>query len=130
MEIDPSTYPSRAFIRFTAQNQLRANLTGESITVSVQRLGEAGSLQQVTPHHTMEATSDAPEDSLLDEVLFEEIAKTTFSANRYPELYQPCGTQRAAKAIEAQVAAEIVEAYHQIKQRQKCPLVERLNNLL
>ncbi|SRR5579883_2162553 len=130
MSIDPSTYPSRAFIRFMAQNQLRADLTGQSFTTSIQRSGGESYLQQVTPNRSEAFTSETPEDAVLDEDLFEEIAKTTFSASRYPELYQSCGTHRAAKAVETRVANELIDTYRQIKQKQNCALVERLNALL
>jgi hypothetical protein len=130
MEIDPRTYPSRAFIWFTAENQLIADLTGQSFTASVQRSGGERYVQQVTPSNPAESTREAPEDRVLDKALFEEIARTTFHKNRYPELYQSCGTPEAAKAVEAKVAAELVETYRQIKQKQKCPIVERLNGLL
>ncbi|MGA7934185.1 MAG: hypothetical protein WCA35_11610 [Kovacikia sp.] len=129
MEIDPRTYPSRAFIRFTAQNQLRAELTGQSFTTSVQRLGGESYVQQITPGDPADSISEAL-DSVLDEALFEEIASTAFNTNRHPELYESCGTQRAAKAIEIRVAAEIVETYLQFKLKQRCPIVESLNALL
>lgn len=130
METDPKTYPSRAFIRFTAQNQLKADLTGQSFTASVQRLGGESYAQQITPSSTAESIGEAFEDAALDEVLFEEIVSTTFNKNRYPELYQSCGTQRAAKAVEARVAADLIDTYLQIKRKQKCPIVKRLNALL
>ncbi len=173
MEIDASTYPSRAFIRFTAQNQLMADLTGRPITAMVQRLGGESYVQQVMPEdqpktlhpddsnlgfslgmsvnpvesngsygdsqvHAQtpldppgsEVPHNGSETEILDEALFEEIAKTSFSPNRYPELYQSCGTRRAAAAIEAQVAKEIVATYKQIKQKQQCPIVQGLNGLL
>lgn len=175
MEIDPTTYPSRSFIRFTAQNQLVADLTGRPITVMVKRLGGESYTQQVTPVDQPDSdkadtpdlgfrfglslnmsqaedplsgdsqepspppnaedlaavpTSETGEHPVLDEALFEEVAKITFSSNRYPELYQSCGTRRAAQAIEVQVANEIVAAYKQIKQKQDCPIVKRLNGLL
>jgi hypothetical protein len=130
MDIDPRTYPSRAFIRFTAQNQLRADLTGQSFTTSVKRADGETYIQQVNPSDLAEPISEVPEDRILDEVLFEEIAEITCSANRYPELYRSCGTQQAAKALETQVAAEMVAAYLQIKLKQRCPIVARLNALL
>jgi hypothetical protein len=174
MEIDVSTYPSRAFIRFTAQNQLIADLTGQPVHAMVQRLGGESYTQQVMPgnqpnminpansdlgldldisinhqssahdlngdiqaseqHSPAELISQADdrafEEAILDETLFDEIAKTSFNPNRYPELYQSCGTRRAAAAIEAQVAAEIVAIYQQIKQQQQCSIVRGLNSLL
>lgn len=130
MEIDPSTYPSRAFIRFTAQNQLRATLTGESFTASVQRKGGEGYTQQVTPDSVADLEHETAEDSILDEALFAEIAQTAFNPKHSPELYLSCGTERSAQAVEARVAAELVETYLQIKLQQKCPIVRRLNTLL
>ncbi len=129
MNIDPSTYPSRAFIRFTAENQLRADLTGQSFTTTIQRLGGENSVQEVIPIDPIEPT-DSPENATLDEVLFEEIAQNTFNANRYPELYQSCGTRKAAKAVEARVAADLVATYKRIKRAQECPIVQSLNRLL
>lgn len=130
MEIDPTTYPSRAFIRFMAQNQLKADLTGLSFTATVQRADGDAYVQSVEPSNPTESFSEAPEDAELDEVLFEEIARTLFNSKRYPELYESCGTQKAAKALEAKVAAELVQSYLQIKRKQRCPIVERLNALL
>lgn len=169
MEIDPKTYPSRSFIRFTAQNQILADLTGQPINTFVQRFGGESYVQQVTPGdqpnpkssnsnnqgidlrmglsvtpvtpdslfdgHNLQNTSEQvsennPQESIFDEELFEEIAKVTFSPNRYPELYQSCGTQKAAAQVEAQVADEIVATYKRIKQQQECPIVQSLNSLL
>jgi hypothetical protein len=176
MDIDPKTYPSRTFARFTAHNQLVADATGRTITASVQRLGgqtymqeaipdgEMPSLSQnpsgfaagftmglsvkpTTPESTPPGSSDKdrnspsdqvsslePENQLsnsgLDEALFEEIVKTTLNPQQYPELYQCCGTQKAAMAVEDRVAAEIVTAYRFIKQKQACPIVQSLNQLL
>lgn len=130
MEIDPRTYPSRAFIRFTAQNQLRADLTGQSFIANVHRGHEESYVKHITPSNASAAMSDASEDAVLDEALFEEIAKTAFNAVRHPELYQSCGTAKAAKAVEDKVTAELIEAYLQIKLKQRCPIVARLNALL
>lgn len=130
MDIDSRTYPSRAFIRFTAQNQLRADLTGQTFTITVQRAGESSYMQQVAPSNSVDLLSEDSEAVLLDEDLFEEVAKTLFHADRYPELYQSCGTPKAAKAVEAKVAAELVATYLQIKLKQQCPIVKRLNALL
>ncbi|HEY9661128.1 MAG TPA: hypothetical protein V6C65_21965, partial [Allocoleopsis sp.] len=95
MEIDPGTYPSRAFIRFTAQNQLLSDLTGQPILMIVQRLGEESCTQHVIPmdNTTSDVVLEASPDAVFDEALFEEIAQTAFSASRYPELYQSCGTR-------------------------------------
>lgn len=169
MEIDPKTYPSRSFIRFTAQNQILADITGQPINTFVQRFGGESYVQQVIPgdqpnpkssnsnnsgadlrmglsvnpvtpdslfdSHNSQNTSEQvsennPQESIFDEKLFEEIAKITFSPNRYPELYQSCGTSRAAVAVETQVADEIVATYKRIKQQQDCPVVQSLNALL
>jgi len=142
MEIDASTYPSRAFIRFTAQNQLLADLTGKPITAMIQRQTGENYVQQVMPTNgdsldelcseDADASSEntVSESATLDEALFEEIAKTSFSPNRYPELYQSCGTRRAAAAIEIQVANEIVAIYKEIKKQQQNPIVQNLNSLL
>jgi len=129
MTIDPSTYPSRAFILFTAQNQLLADLTGQSFTAFVKRSGGEHYVQ-VSPTDDAEPLSGDPQDAVLDEAFFEEIATTAFNAHRYPELYQSSGTQRAAKAVEARIAAELVETYKQIKLKKERPIVQSLNNLL
>jgi hypothetical protein len=178
MEYDASTYPSRSFIRFTARNQLMADLTGRPIPTFVQRLGGETYIQQVTPSDQPDAepssldalsinldwgsslntvsSEDTPDGQIkgqheeqaveeisleqvchasqnahiLDETLLEEIVKTIFNLNRYPELYQPCGTKRAAAEVENRVAEEIVATYKEIKLKQQCPLVQRLNTLL
>jgi hypothetical protein len=126
MPLDPSTYPSRAFIRFAAQNQLLADITGSPISTFVQRMGEEASAQQVIPSEG----SDTSLETSLDEELFEEVAQIVFNSNRYPELYESCGSKRAAAAVEARIADEFVETYKQIKQKQNCSLVQRLNSLL
>ncbi len=131
MKIDPTTYPSRAFIRFTAQNQLLADLTGEPMLTMVKRSGGENYAQQVKPDdRSILPASESAESASLDEALFEEIAKTTFHINHHPELYKSCGTQQAASQVEAHIAAEIVETYKQIKRRQEWAIVQRLNALL
>jgi hypothetical protein len=47
--LDPTVYPSRTFIRFTARNQLLADLTGETVTATVQRAGGAAYVQIALP---------------------------------------------------------------------------------
>lgn len=177
MDIDPKTYPSRTFARFTARNQLMADATGRPIMASVQRLGGKTYIQEAIPDGdapsiakdpsdfatglhlglsisptdlantpgssnqdrdgatslNQEVSSESPNTSQslgIDEALFEEVVKITFSPNRCPDLYQSCGTQEAAMEVEATVAAEIVAAYRQIKQKQDCPIVQSLNKLL
>lgn len=49
MDIDPKTYPSRTFARFTAHNQLMADLTGQPVVASVQRLGGKTFMQEALP---------------------------------------------------------------------------------
>jgi hypothetical protein len=175
MEFDVRTYPSRTFIRFTAHNQLVADLTGHPITATVQRLGREGYVQQVTPNNKpstvrldhsepnvsfgmsvdivgygdnanpehqdsnrkpeieemiSDSTSTTSQTNGLDEALFEEIISITFNPNRYPELYQSCGTPKAAADVETRIATEIIETYKQIKLKQQCPIVQGLNGLL
>lgn len=170
MDIDPRTYPSRTFVRFTAHNQLMADATGMPITASIQRLGGNTYTQQVLPEGESPSSLNDPngtesgfsmglsmnpisdknttdsgaemvgsaeptsEDEAsvcgVDEALFEEIIKTTLNPNRFPELYQCCGTQKAAAEVETRVAAEVVAAYRQINRKQNCPIVQRLNSLL
>jgi hypothetical protein len=168
MDINPKTYPSRAFIRFTAHNQLTADATGRSVVASVQRLGGKTYMQAAEPEgeaplETNDRDSSfglhlgmsfqpkvsknspveepnplsrepeakpQPQSCGIDEALFEAIVKTTLNPNRFPDLYQSCGTQQAAMKVETAVAAEIVAAYRQIKQQRECPIVQGLNNLL
>jgi len=56
--LDPSLYPSRAFIRFTAHNQLLADLIGETVTASVQRWGGQTYLQTAQPGKTLPSLSN------------------------------------------------------------------------
>ncbi|MBU6230101.1 MAG: hypothetical protein KGQ93_10455 [Cyanobacteria bacterium REEB459] len=163
--LDPNLYPSRAFIRFTAHNQLLADLTGETVTASVQRWGgqtylqtaqpgkalpslsrqsEAGAAQLTlgmalhpSPNPTPLSQDMAPSLSQADPVapaiaedLFTEVTQTLFQACRSPQLYQDCGSPEAAKAVEEEVAAEIIATYRQIKQNQTSPIVQRLNQQL
>ncbi len=72
----------------------------------------------------------AQQTEAIDEALFGEITKTLFNLNRNPELYQSCGTKRAAAAVEARIAEDIVDTYKQIKLKQECPIVQSLNALL
>lgn len=179
MDIDPKTYPSRMFARFTARNQLMADVTGQTILSAVKRLGGATYMQQAIPDgdspsistdssprsggfrmgfsmnpssaedttprvrgenqdsqlplgalSALESEGDDCPSNGIDEALFEEIVRTTISPNRYPELYQSCGTQKAAAEVETRVAAEIVAAYRTIKRKQACLIVQSLNNLL
>ena len=160
MDIDPTTYPSRTFVRFTAHNQLQADATGKPITAAIKRSGCGTYTQKAMPGGDFpppisesdsgdgfdlgllmdSACSDDTETGgcavaaathEFDNSLFEEIVKTTFSANRYPQLYQCCGTQKAAAEVEIKVATEIVSAYRRINQKQQdCLLVQRLNSLL
>ena len=142
MDIDPKNYPSRTFVRFTARNQLMADASGQPITMSVNRFGGNTYLQQAIPGEEFLSTDSgsfsgsspgADNEALtygIDEVLFAEIVKTTFNPSSYPELYQSCGTRKAAADIEARVADEIVTAYRSIKQKQNCPIVQSWNSRL
>jgi hypothetical protein len=92
-------------------------------------------IHDAAPPSSPEENPSEPDDSMfqpnsLDEALFEEIARVTFSDNRHPELYQSCGTRRAAANVEASIAAEIVSTYKEITQKQQCPIVQKLNDLL
>ncbi|WP_238393191.1 hypothetical protein [Myxacorys almedinensis] len=65
----------------------------------------------------------------LDEALLNEIAETAFRCDRYstlPYAHQPS----VKKAIESQVAAEVVIQYKRIKLRQHNAIVQQLNALL
>ncbi len=66
----------------------------------------------------------------LDEELFEELAKTLFQAEMNQVLYQQCHSSSEARAIEEQVAADLVETYLHIQLRQRDSLVQSLNALL
>ena len=164
MDIDPKTYPSRMFARFTAHNQLMADVTGQTITSSVQRLGGATYMQQAIPDGDSPSIStdssprsggfrmgfsinpSSAEDTTRrvrgeshdcqplgalsalesgDDCLSNGIDEALFQ-----ELYQSCGTQKAATEVETRVAAEIVAAYRTIKRKQDCLIVQSLNNLL
>jgi hypothetical protein len=163
--LDPTVYPSRTFIRFTAHNQLLADLTGETVTATVQRAGgpayvqialpgkalpslsnpsgtgaghltlgmtlhrspDPGSLPQDTAAALREADPPAP---TIDEDLFTEVTQTLFQVCRNPKLYQDCGNPEAARAVEGEVATEIIATYRQIKRNQASPVVQRLNQQL
>lgn len=63
MDIDPKTYPSRAFARFTARNQLLADATGRPIISSVQRLGGKTYVQEAIPDGEGPSISKNPGDA-------------------------------------------------------------------
>lgn len=56
--LDPKAYPSRTFIRFTARNQLLADLTGETVTATVQRAGEPTYVQIALPGKALPSLSN------------------------------------------------------------------------
>ena len=126
MSIHSSTYASRSFIRFSAQNQLLADFTGLTIPAYIQRSESNAFADYVTPSRDVD---DFQEQSF-DEALFEEVAATIFNPNRHPELYQPCDSKQAATAIETRVAEDLVETYKQIQRQRSCPIVQSLNSLL
>lgn len=66
----------------------------------------------------------------LDELLFQELAKTLFQAEANQVLYEQCSSRDEADDIEDEIAAELVAAYLNIKLRQRNPLVQSLNSLL
>lgn len=49
MDFDPTTHPSRMFIRFSARNQLTADITGRPIAAVVKRLDGETYIQRATP---------------------------------------------------------------------------------
>ncbi len=155
MTLDPSTYPSRTFIRFTVNNQLLADVTDQTITASVQRLGGQTYVQKAVPGEELPSLSRQSMDwgtslkvgqsiqtpasdhqeswiqaepPVLDEELLAEVTQTAF--HDHPHLYQDCGSAAAAAAVEAEIATEIIAAYRTIKQKQACPIVQSLNQLL
>ncbi len=163
--LDANRYPSRTFIRFTAHNQLLADLTGETVTASVQQWGGQTYVQTAQPgkalpslsnqsgaetgqltlemalHRSTDPTplsqSTAPSLSqanpaapVIDEDLFSEVTQTLFQVCRNPRLYQDCGSPEGARAVEGEVATEIIATYRQIKQNQASSIVQRLNQQL
>ncbi|HBB31570.1 MAG TPA: hypothetical protein DDZ80_04310 [Cyanobacteria bacterium UBA8803] len=93
-------YPMRALIKHKAKAQLRAALA-----------------------------SDRTEEPL-DERLLEELAATLFHQEQNQAFAQPCISRAEADEIENRMAADLVQTYRDMKQRQKNPLVEQLNRLL
>lgn len=75
-------------------------------------------------------TNALTEQQTFDESLFQDVARTTFHAERHPELFVTHSSAAHVKAIEQQVATEIVETYRHIKQNQERSDVQRLNTLL
>lgn len=53
--LDSSLYPSRSFIRFSARNQLIADLTGQRFPMIVKRLGEDSYVQEISPSEQSKA---------------------------------------------------------------------------
>ena len=66
----------------------------------------------------------------IDENLLTEVIQTLFQVCRNPKLYQDCGNPKEARAVEGEVAAEIIATYRQIKRNQASPIVQRLNQQL
>lgn len=77
-----------------------------------------------------DATSPDILPASLDEDLFNEIVTNTFKPIRNPELYQSCGTPKAAADVELRITGEIIETYRQIKLNQQRSTVQSLNGLL
>lgn len=100
MEVVGNSYPKRAFIKYKAKELLRSQLDR----------GE----------------SYEP----LDEELFFEIAATSFRAQRNQKFVQPCRSREEAIEIANKIAAELVEAYKQIKLKQRSSIIQGLNALL
>lgn len=163
--LDPNLYPSRAFIRFTAHNQLLADLTGETVTASVQRWGGQTYIQTAQPGKALPSLSNQSDagagqltlgmalrtspnpDSVsqhtapsldqadpvapeIDEELLTEVIQTLFQVCRNPKLYQDCGSPKEARAVEGEVAEEIIATYRKIKRNQTSPIIQRLNQQL
>lgn len=130
-----NTYPTRAFIKFAARNQLIADLTGQEIITFVNRNGSSDSSNIISPSessgigsHTCTEACETCEQ--LDEELFHDIATTLFNPKRNPDLYQASVSRHMATVIETRIADEIVETYKAIKTSQRDLLVLRLNALL
>jgi|GEM_PF-1067837 hypothetical protein len=68
--------------------------------------------------------------SCFDEALFQELAATLFRAESYQELAGSCRSRQDAVAIESRLALGLAAAYKRIKQQQRDPLVQKLNQLL
>lgn len=100
MNVSPSHYPMRKFIRRKAKEQLLNSLS----------------------------TDQACQE--FDQQLFGEIAANIFTAQQGLTLDQPCQSRREADEVENRLVAELVTTYQQIKLRQQDPLVQSLNALL
>lgn len=128
-------YPTRSLIKFIAKSQLAADLAGREVLTFIHRQGETQPSQAVQPQtrHDLHSTAyaeTAQTSEQLDEELFQAIVTSRFHPSQNPDLYDPCASRNRAAAIEARVAAEIVQHYKQFKQRQRGALVDRLNRLL
>jgi len=98
-------------------------------------LHSAPSSNSASPIHPLndaivDSSSQARDSQGIDQALFEDVAKTVFSPNRYPDLYRSCGTRAAAAELEVKVATEIVATYKQIMDNRDCSTVQGLNDLL
>ncbi|WP_088890095.1 hypothetical protein [Leptolyngbya ohadii] len=65
-----------------------------------------------------------------DEALFQELAITLFRGESYQQLASSCRTKQIAAAIEDRVAIALAVSYKRIKQQQRDPVVQQLNQLL
>lgn len=66
----------------------------------------------------------------LDRTLLLELAATLFKADKNQGFERGCRSRQEAIDIENKMAAELVEAYKQIKKNQEDKLVQNLNSLL
>jgi hypothetical protein len=131
--MNSSFYPTRSFIRFTAKNQLTADLAGRAVPVYVDRDGVMDTALEFRPAgngvgaycDVFQATGDC-----LDEILFQRVTQIMFDPNRHPELYRAYATADEAIAIEAKIAQAIIDAYKQTCLEQRQALVNQFNTLL
>lgn len=68
--------------------------------------------------------------SCFDEPLFQELAITLFRGESYKHLVRSCQSKQAASAIEGRVAIALAVTYKRIRQQQRDPLVQQLNQIL
>ncbi len=68
--------------------------------------------------------------SCFDATLFQELAITLFRAESYQKLANSCRSKQTAAAIENRLAMGLAIAYKRIKQQQRDPFVQQLNQLL
>jgi hypothetical protein len=114
--LDANRYPSRTFIRFTAHNQLLADLTGETVTASVQRWGGQTYLQTAQPGKALPSLSNqsgAETGQLtLEMALHRSTDPTPLSQSTAPSLSQ--ANPAAPAAIDESLFTEVTQTLFQV----------------